>query len=137
MRYHCDANKPFLYLNKLLLEPLNLNNLFFDHAALSEILDLFLMIFLIFVLILFSARKFYVRENIKRFIFENKSLNGACDALEECEHTCENIQGGYQCLCQDGFWLQKDKHSCADVDECRCMEDISYLEEVNKEISSK
>ena len=61
-----------------------------------------------------------------------KGLNGACNDLQECDHTCANMPGGYQCRCHDGHWLQEDKHTCSDVDECRCMTDAGYYNKVTK-----
>ena len=33
------------------------------------------------------------------------------------EEICENIQGGYICLCADGF-IELDEDHCIDIDEC-------------------
>ena len=42
------------------------------------------------------------------------------------------IQKNKKCTCQVGYWLQEDKHTCVDVDECRCMKDTTYLNKVTK-----
>ncbi|KAK7092486.1 hypothetical protein V1264_008224 [Littorina saxatilis] len=42
----------------------------------------------------------------------------ADDALNECEVTCNNTAGSYQCSCLDGYRLTSDLHSCADINEC-------------------
>ena len=41
-----------------------------------------------------------------------------------------------KCLCNDGYWLQKDKHTCVDVDECKCMSDLSYYKLVTEVIGT-
>lgn len=61
-----------------------------------------------------------------------RSLHGACDAIQECDHKCANMDGGYQCNCDAGHWLQDDKHTCQDVDECSCMTDAHYYNRVTK-----
>ncbi|XP_026174550.1 thrombomodulin-like [Mastacembelus armatus] len=30
-----------------------------------------------------------------------------CEIEKQCDHTCENLFGGYRCLCDEGFTLQK------------------------------
>lgn len=39
-----------------------------------------------------------------------------CDT-EPCEHKCENVYGGYRCLCDDGFTLHDDEYTCVPVEE--------------------
>ncbi|KAK7092485.1 hypothetical protein V1264_008223 [Littorina saxatilis] len=42
----------------------------------------------------------------------------ADDALNECEVTCNNTAGSYQCSCPDGYRLTNNLRSCADINEC-------------------
>ncbi|XP_020628103.1 tolloid-like protein 1 [Orbicella faveolata] len=35
-----------------------------------------------------------------------------------CEDKCVNTVGSYICSCREGFVLQKDKHSCKEVNDC-------------------
>ncbi|XP_038673885.1 vitamin K-dependent protein S-like [Scyliorhinus canicula] len=35
-----------------------------------------------------------------------------------CEHTCSNMDGSYQCLCNKGFTKQPDNRRCRDNNEC-------------------
>ena len=38
-----------------------------------------------------------------------------------CDHTCKNKYGGYQCYCNDGYYLNpNDDKTCTDIDECEC-----------------
>ena len=63
--------------------------------------------------------------------YRNKFSN-KCDKIEKCSQGCENHIGAYKCLCNEGYYLLPDKISCDPVDECRCQEDISYLNEVQQ-----
>lgn len=54
------------------------------------------------------------------------NVNGDCIDVDECSagtascsHDCENIEGGYNCLCPPGFELElPDFHNCQDTNEC-------------------
>ncbi|XP_070570924.1 signal peptide, CUB and EGF-like domain-containing protein 1 [Ptychodera flava] len=35
-----------------------------------------------------------------------------------CDHSCFNNRGSYSCVCQVGYILAIDAHSCVDADEC-------------------
>ena len=36
-----------------------------------------------------------------------------CDSnYHECSHMCENLQGGYNCKCRDGYYLEQDGRQC-------------------------
>ena len=52
--------------------------------------------------------------------------------LDIPNHNLKKISKNKKCTCQVGFWLQEDKHTCVDVDECRCMKDTTYLNKVTK-----
>ena len=39
-------------------------------------------------------------------------LNGGC------AHDCVNLDGSFECSCRDGFSLESDNRTCADIDEC-------------------
>ena len=52
-----------------------------------------------------------------------------CNDVNECEEEnggcdqrCDNTDGSYVCTCNDGYYLDEDKHSCHDIDECNCGE---------------
>ena len=36
----------------------------------------------------------------------------------QCNQTCINTQGGYNCSCYHGYQLSKNGRDCDDVDEC-------------------
>ncbi|XP_053315913.1 complement component C1q receptor-like [Spea bombifrons] len=36
-----------------------------------------------------------------------------------CQHSCTNLQHGFQCTCSPGFVLAENQLNCTDVDECR------------------
>ena len=51
--------------------------------------------------------------------------DGHCVDVDECQlnqgncaQVCTNLDGGYQCSCNDGFTLNADGLTCDDVDEC-------------------
>jgi hypothetical protein len=44
----------------------------------------------------------------------------------QCSEDCRDTSGDFQCKCKKGHWLQEDGFTCADVDECRCMNDQTY-----------
>ena len=48
-----------------------------------------------------------------------------------CDHSCKNHDGGYECLCNEGYFL-RNKQNCEQVDECRCQGDLSYFKDVEK-----
>lgn len=39
-----------------------------------------------------------------------------CDIEKQCEHKCENLFGGFRCLCDEGFKLQ-DEYRCESIEE--------------------
>lgn len=48
-----------------------------------------------------------------------------CNDVDECEDAsvcgtalCQNNQGSYDCLCEDGYVYDNESKSCVDVDEC-------------------
>ncbi|XP_071486072.1 low-density lipoprotein receptor-related protein 2-like [Diadema antillarum] len=41
-----------------------------------------------------------------------------------CQHTCVNTANSYYCTCDDGFRLNSDGKTCAEIDECEEMPDL-------------
>ncbi|KAL6096251.1 thbd [Pungitius sinensis] len=37
--------------------------------------------------------------------------------MQQCDHKCENLSGDYQCLCNEGFQLLKDRKTCVPITE--------------------
>ncbi|XP_013396611.1 uncharacterized protein LOC106163541 [Lingula anatina] len=48
----------------------------------------------------------------------NKEVDECQTNKGGCSHTCMNSYLSYRCVCDAGYQLNEDKHSCADVDEC-------------------
>ena len=42
----------------------------------------------------------------------NKDIDECEDTNGGCSHTCENIDGGYNCLCNTGWYVGADGHAC-------------------------
>ncbi|KAI6647889.1 Fibrillin-2-like [Oopsacas minuta] len=42
-----------------------------------------------------------------------------CNHKTNCEHTCENTEGSYLCLCDEGYKLAANRYDCDDVNECQ------------------
>jgi len=40
------------------------------------------------------------------------------NATDGCEHGCTNVPGSYVCTCNEGFFLEPNRHNCSDLDEC-------------------
>ena len=38
--------------------------------------------------------------------------------MDECDGTCTNTVGSYECGCNSGFLLTSDERTCRDIDEC-------------------
>ena len=47
-----------------------------------------------------------------------------CEDINECKNNpckngnCTNLEGSYECVCQNGFQIKLDKNFCEDVNEC-------------------
>ncbi|XP_077993149.1 uncharacterized protein LOC144447117 [Glandiceps talaboti] len=52
--------------------------------------------------------------------------------IHECEHNCENLDGGYSCSCWSGYQLQPDGLLCQDIDECDLNIDDCEQECINR-----
>ncbi|XP_059212320.1 thrombomodulin-like [Centropristis striata] len=39
-----------------------------------------------------------------------------CDFNDDCDQTCENLNGSFRCSCNEGFELQDDLYSCVQMD---------------------
>ncbi|KAI6647894.1 Fibrillin-2-like [Oopsacas minuta] len=42
-----------------------------------------------------------------------------CDEETNCEHSCENTEGSYLCVCDEGYKLAANGYDCDDVNECQ------------------
>ncbi|CAG5096940.1 Oidioi.mRNA.OKI2018_I69.XSR.g14856.t1.cds [Oikopleura dioica] len=64
-------------------------------------------------------------EGGSRFYNQNREV---CEEFmdRKCTEDCRDTSGDFQCKCKKGHWLQEDGFTCADVDECRCMNDQTY-----------
>ena len=45
-------------------------------------------------------------------------VNECVQGTHNCEGTCTNTAGGFECGCPQGYQLSSDGRSCIDVDEC-------------------
>ncbi|XP_005998138.1 vitamin K-dependent protein S [Latimeria chalumnae] len=36
-----------------------------------------------------------------------------------CSQRCSNLVGSFRCLCEDGYYLDADKRTCQDINECK------------------
>ncbi|XP_072563615.1 hemicentin-1 [Paramormyrops kingsleyae] len=41
-----------------------------------------------------------------------------CVSQAPCEHSCQNLMGGFSCACPSGFTISPVSHTCQDIDEC-------------------
>ncbi|XP_031733188.1 thrombomodulin-like [Anarrhichthys ocellatus] len=64
----------------------------------------------------------YCPDGYIRDFQDGKSSAPFCTDINECEmghcdHKCENLFGGYQCLCNEGFRLHQDRNTCVPIEE--------------------
>ena len=45
-------------------------------------------------------------------------VNECVQGTHDCEGTCTNTAGGFECGCPQGYQLSSDGRSCIDIDEC-------------------
>jgi len=56
----------------------------------------------------------YLHQKYCNDINECKADNGGCS------QDCVNIDGSYECRCSNGYYMEDDKLTCSDLDECNC-----------------
>ena len=47
--------------------------------------------------------------------FKCKDIDECAEGTAQCQHTCKNTPGGYECSCHDGFQLVRDLLTCPAV----------------------
>ena len=47
-----------------------------------------------------------------------RNVNECLDGTHECQHTCVDNIGSYDCACETGYELASDGRKCLDIDEC-------------------
>lgn len=47
-----------------------------------------------------------------------RNVNECLDGTHECQHTCVDNIGSYDCACETGYELAPDGRKCLDIDEC-------------------
>ena len=45
-------------------------------------------------------------------------INECSEGISGCNQICSNTLGSYTCICQNGYQLDTDNHTCIDIDEC-------------------
>lgn len=45
-------------------------------------------------------------------------MNECLDGTHQCQHTCVDNIGSYDCACETGYELAPDGRKCLDIDEC-------------------
>ena len=45
-------------------------------------------------------------------------INECSEGISGCNQICSNTLGSYICICQNGYQLDTDNHTCIDIDEC-------------------
>lgn len=48
----------------------------------------------------------------------NPDVNECTLNTDNCEQTCSNTLGGFNCGCNDGYQLDSNRRTCTDIDEC-------------------
>ena len=52
-----------------------------------------------------------------------------CDLLDPCDHSCDNLDGSYECSCDDGYFLKPDGYSCEEQLGCPPCQDNASCDE--------
>ena len=52
-----------------------------------------------------------IKASIKIYIIFKIDINECVEMKTECEF-CENVYGGYECTCPDGYELNEDEKTC-------------------------
>uniref|UniRef100_K1QFX2 Low-density lipoprotein receptor-related protein 1B n=1 Tax=Magallana gigas TaxID=29159 RepID=K1QFX2_MAGGI len=58
---------------------------------------------------------------------KGKAIKNNGTYYKECQHDCTEKKIGYECVCNEGYELAPDKHSCTDVDECKTLYPCSHF----------
>ena len=61
-------------------------------------------------------------------VFLFADIDECADTITLCEHTCININGSFNCLCNEGYTLADDERTCMDVNEC--LTDLNMCQQV-------
>ncbi|XP_065058058.1 signal peptide, CUB and EGF-like domain-containing protein 2 [Rhopilema esculentum] len=64
--------------------------------------------------------------------FSCEDINECREGGNNCNHLCVNIIGGFRCKCYNGYRLDRDGHTCNDINECvennKCNTTVSTCE---------
>ena len=60
----------------------------------------------------------YLQKNIYRYERHCYDDDECEDNNGGCSQECKNTHGSYYCGCEDGYYLDNDRHTCKDLDEC-------------------
>ena len=55
---------------------------------------------------------------MKNYFDNFLDINECSEGISGCNQICSNTLGSYTCICQNGYQLDTDNHTCIDINEC-------------------